>query len=162
MDFERNLESPWMDTMVFGSNPDISIKVEDGGWDLLSEPKNEYFSADSVKVETDSYHETTLHPSKQVAETANLLEFSSNPEEEGMMKDFSSNPETSMSKNPSENGELMNWIKFARNSWLKNCQFLQDCTIRFLCILSLDRYGLMDLTYILAYLGLSFYLFWNV
>lgn len=36
--------------------------------------------------------------------------------------------------------ELMAWVKLARHSWLRNCEFLQDCAIRFLCVLSLDRY----------------------
>ncbi|CBI40030.3 unnamed protein product, partial [Vitis vinifera] len=36
---------------------------------------------------------------------------------------------------------LMNLIKVARHSWLKNSEFLQDCAIRFLCVLSLDRFG---------------------
>lgn len=40
-----------------------------------------------------------------------------------------------------ENSELMNLVKLARHSSIKNSEFLQDCTIRFLCILSLDRYG---------------------
>lgn len=38
------------------------------------------------------------------------------------------------------NNELANLIKRARNSSLKNSELLQDCGIRFLCVLSLDRY----------------------
>lgn len=37
--------------------------------------------------------------------------------------------------------KLMKLIKLARYSWMKNWEFLQDCAIRFLCILSLDRFG---------------------
>ncbi|CAN4128279.1 unnamed protein product [Withania somnifera] len=53
---------------------------------------------------------------------------------------------TSMEKmgireNLPENCELMNLVKLARHSGLKNCEFLQDCAIRFLCVLALDRFG---------------------
>jgi TATA-binding protein-associated factor len=44
-------------------------------------------------------------------------------------------------KNLPENSELMNFLKLARQSWLKNSEFLQDCATRFLCVLSLDRFG---------------------
>ncbi|KAK1287547.1 Chromatin structure-remodeling complex protein SYD [Acorus calamus] len=40
-----------------------------------------------------------------------------------------------------ESSKLMRLIKFMRHSWIKNWEFLQDCAIRFLCILSLDRFG---------------------
>lgn len=40
-----------------------------------------------------------------------------------------------------ENSELINLVRVTRHSWLKNCDVLQDCTIRFLCVLSLDRFG---------------------
>lgn len=42
-------------------------------------------------------------------------------------------------RNLPENCELMSLVKLARHSWVKNSEFLQDCAIRFLCILSLDR-----------------------
>ncbi|XP_073120900.1 TATA-binding protein-associated factor BTAF1 [Henckelia pumila] len=40
-----------------------------------------------------------------------------------------------------QNSELMNLVMEGRTSWLRNCEFLQDCAIRFLCVLSLDRFG---------------------
>ncbi|KNA20109.1 hypothetical protein SOVF_055380 [Spinacia oleracea] len=46
-----------------------------------------------------------------------------------------------MMDNLSGNLELINLVGSARNSWLKNCEFLQDCAICFLCVLSLDRFG---------------------
>lgn len=39
-----------------------------------------------------------------------------------------------------QNSKLMKLIKLGRLSWIKNWEFLQDCAIRFLCVLSLDRY----------------------
>lgn len=40
-----------------------------------------------------------------------------------------------------QNSELVSLIKRARNSSVKNSELLQDCGIRFLCVLSLDRYN---------------------
>ncbi|XP_051151489.1 TATA-binding protein-associated factor BTAF1 isoform X2 [Andrographis paniculata] len=40
-----------------------------------------------------------------------------------------------------KNSELVSLVEGARNSWCRNCEFLQDCAIRFLCVLSLDRFG---------------------
>ncbi|KAG6504315.1 hypothetical protein ZIOFF_036646 [Zingiber officinale] len=40
-----------------------------------------------------------------------------------------------------ETSEVAKLIKLARHSWAKNWEFLQDCAIRFLCVLSLDRFG---------------------
>ncbi|XP_078169062.1 ROOT GROWTH DEFECTIVE 3 isoform X2 [Carex rostrata] len=43
--------------------------------------------------------------------------------------------------NISENSKLMKLVKLYQYSCLKNWEFLQDCAIRFLCVLSLDRFG---------------------
>ncbi|XP_076915615.1 TATA-binding protein-associated factor BTAF1-like [Bidens hawaiensis] len=40
-----------------------------------------------------------------------------------------------------QNSALGNLIKRARSSLVKNSELLQDCGIRFLCVLSLDRFG---------------------
>ncbi|KAH9607137.1 hypothetical protein KSS87_005065, partial [Heliosperma pusillum] len=41
----------------------------------------------------------------------------------------------------SGNPEVVSLVESARNSWVRNCEFLQDCAICFLCVLSLDRFG---------------------
>jgi TATA-binding protein-associated factor len=43
----------------------------------------------------------------------------------------------------SNNSKLMKLVKLYQYSCLKNWEFLQDCAIRFLCVLSLDRYALL-------------------
>lgn len=43
-----------------------------------------------------------------------------------------------------ENSKFMKLMKLAKYSYMKNWEFLQDCAIRFLCVLSLDRYAYMD------------------
>ncbi|GMH10882.1 hypothetical protein Nepgr_012723 [Nepenthes gracilis] len=49
--------------------------------------------------------------------------------------------EVDMMKKLSGNSELMHLVRLSRHSWLRNCELLQDCCIRFLCVLSLDRFG---------------------
>lgn len=126
---------PLMDTMVSPVNCDgcnISIKVDDSGCNLPAGSVNGQLDLSSVKVEPESNLDGLSHPSK---EAIDILEPRGQSGEKG---DFL-NSETL--KNLPENSELMNWLKLARHSWQKNCEFLQDCAIRFLCILSLDRYG---------------------
>jgi TATA-binding protein-associated factor len=43
-----------------------------------------------------------------------------------------------------ENSKFMKLMKLTKYSYMKNWEFLQDCTIRFLCVLSLDRYASLD------------------
>ncbi|KAJ3671154.1 hypothetical protein LUZ60_008580 [Juncus effusus] len=40
-----------------------------------------------------------------------------------------------------ENSKAMKLVKIYQYSCLKNWEFLQDCAVRFLCVLSLDRFG---------------------
>lgn len=66
--------------------------------------------------------------------------------------------DTTLLTNFSENRELRNLVKLTRHSWLKNFEFLQDCAIRLLCILLLDRYdfiAFLDCNF----LGLSYHFF---
>lgn len=51
----------------------------------------------------------------------------------------------------SQNGDVARWITVARHSWLQNCEFLQDCAIRLLCVLSLDRYNCCALPFHYGY-----------
>ncbi|XP_062108319.1 TATA-binding protein-associated factor BTAF1-like isoform X2 [Humulus lupulus] len=136
-----DVSSPWVDTMTIANidcNSDINIKVEDGSMcDLLAEPITELSNLSSVKVESDSHLDTTLYSTKEDTTLYSNKEVT----ETAIFEDSSSIKETDVMKNISENSELMNWIKLARHSWLKNCQFLQECAIRFLCVLSLDRFG---------------------
>jgi TATA-binding protein-associated factor len=43
-----------------------------------------------------------------------------------------------------ENLKYVKLMKLAKHSCMKNWEFLQDCAIRFLCVLSLDRYAYLD------------------
>ncbi|GAB4851956.1 btaf1 RNA polymerase II, B-TFIID transcription factor-associated, 170kDa [Ancistrocladus abbreviatus] len=49
--------------------------------------------------------------------------------------------EMDVAKRLTGNSELMQLVTLTQHSWLRNCEILQDCAIRFLCVLSLDRFG---------------------
>ncbi|KAJ8627928.1 hypothetical protein MRB53_021235 [Persea americana] len=55
--------------------------------------------------------------------------------------DWSSVAEMQLPSNLPEGCRLMKLLKLARHSWIKNWEFLQDCAIRLLSVLSLDRFG---------------------
>ncbi|XP_075109264.1 TATA-binding protein-associated factor BTAF1 isoform X1 [Nicotiana tabacum] len=121
-----------MDTMVCtsrdGDPGGVNVKVEDAGLSLAIEQANGEFSIGSVKLETQSHL------------SGGSLGNDISTEKEGGV-DKASLEKMDILENLPENCELMNLVKLARHSWLKNCEFLQDCAIRFLCVLSLDRFG---------------------
>ncbi|CAN4076462.1 unnamed protein product [Withania somnifera] len=121
-----------MNTMVCtsrdGDPGGVSIKVEDAGLSMTVEKANGEFSIGSVKLETQS------HASGRSVGDDMLDEMGGGMDKTSMEK-------MGILENLPENCELMNLVKLARHSWLKNCEFLQDCAIRFLCVLSLDRFG---------------------
>lgn len=138
-----------MDTMVCtsrdGDPGGVNVKVEDAGLSLAIEQANGEFSIGSVKLETQSH-----------LSGGGSLGNDMSAEKEGGV-DKASLEKMDILENLPENCELMNLVKLARHSWLKNCEFLQDCAIRFLCVLSLDRYGLSSLDLV----SLSLVLFSN-
>ncbi|KAM2056088.1 hypothetical protein TB2_028253 [Malus domestica] len=121
----EDVTSPFMDTMVPTSKSgdfDVSIQVEDSSCKSPSGQVKGQLHVSSVKVE----------PCEQPAQTTELKAQSDNK---------GSFQKMDVLKRLSENSDMMNLVKLARHSWLKNCEFLQDCAIRFLCVLSLDRFG---------------------
>ncbi|XP_008796296.2 TATA-binding protein-associated factor BTAF1 [Phoenix dactylifera] len=60
---------------------------------------------------------------------------------QSFLEDNSSTWNVNVIGNHPESSKLVKLIKLARYSWVKNWEFLQDCAIRFLCVLSLDRFG---------------------
>lgn len=129
----EDVSCPWMETVVSASNNcnlGVSLEAEVDGLNLPSEHGN--FNASSVKVEPESYIDAVWCSSKEAADTTDSMDCKNNK---------ISLEKHDIQKNPAQNYELMNFVKLARHSWLKNSEFLQDCAIRFLCVLSLDRYG---------------------
>nr|POE83469.1 tata-binding protein-associated factor btaf1 [Quercus suber] len=110
-------------------NFDVCMKV-DHGWNLPSGLDNGQLNVTSVKVDLESFFDGVCYLCKDAANTAEM---------KGYAEDKVSIGKADMLKNIPENCELMNLVKLARHSWLKNCEFLQECEIRLLCVLSLDR-----------------------
>ncbi|KAG8375288.1 hypothetical protein BUALT_Bualt10G0084800 [Buddleja alternifolia] len=108
---------------------DVSVKVEDDGVHVPPVQATGEIDVSFMKVEPQSGIYSASLSNNKATET----------------KDYSENKESvekmNRLKNLPENSELMNFIKEARTSWLRNSEFLQDCAIRFLCVLSLDRFG---------------------
>ncbi|KAL7165745.1 hypothetical protein ACSBR2_036590 [Camellia fascicularis] len=105
---------------------DACVKVEDSERNLSAAPTNGELNFSSVKIEPQSC--TDGHEDPDMAEA------------KGSCEDNCSMGKMNTLKSLPENRVLMNLVKVTRHSWLKNCGFLQDSAIRFLCVLSLDRY----------------------
>ncbi|RVW77249.1 TATA-binding protein-associated factor BTAF1 [Vitis vinifera] len=132
----EDLSSPLMDTVGSAGNHanlDIRIRVEDSGCNLPAWQANGELDVSSVKVKPESYIDGACFPCKEDVDMGGGLK--------GDHEDKNCIGKMDVLKNLPENCELMNLIKVARHSWLKNSEFLQDCAIRFLCVLSLDRFG---------------------
>ena len=114
-------------------NFDVCMKI-DHGWNLPLGLDNGQLNVTPVKVEPESFLDGACDSCKDAADTAEM---------KGYVEDKVSIGKADLLKNIPENCELMNFVKLARHSWLKNCEFLQECAIRLLCVLSLDRYGLI-------------------
>ena len=102
-------------------NFDVCMKV-DYGWNLPSGLDNGQLNVTSVKVDLESFLDGVCYFCKDAAEM------------KGYAEDKVSIGKADMLKNIPENCELMNFVKVARNSWLKNCEFLQECAIHLLCL----------------------------
>ncbi|XP_019412830.1 PREDICTED: TATA-binding protein-associated factor BTAF1 isoform X2 [Lupinus angustifolius] len=144
-EFESSLKRPKledvssstsMDSVMTCSNEcdiDLSISSEAYGCNLPLDYGNGQFNGNSVDVDLESFSDGLHDAFKEPANFAEQKGYS----------DDNKIPSGNLHvlKNLPQNCELMNLVKVARSSWLQNCGFLQDCVIRFLCVLSLDRFG---------------------
>ncbi|RZC50868.1 hypothetical protein C5167_019290 [Papaver somniferum] len=99
------------------------IKTENDGWSSVL-AFNGGISTETVKVE---HVDSQFHCME-----ASGMEQSSHD-------DKSLVPDVDILSNLSEKCKLVKLVKLTRYSWIKNWEVLQDCAIRFLCVLSLDR-----------------------
>lgn len=126
-----SLSTGTMSSTACGGNFDITVKVEDGGWNIPAGQVNGQVDVNAVKMEEcDNYTDGISCSSKGAAVVM---------EPKGHCEDKGSIVKSDILNNLAENSDLTNFVKLARHSWMKNSEFLQDCAIRFLCILSLDR-----------------------
>ncbi|KAI3468468.1 hypothetical protein Pfo_025131 [Paulownia fortunei] len=106
---------------------DVCMKVDGEG--RIPTMHNGEIDVSFVKVESQSGIDSASHSISDATVTKEYSEGKESLEKMNILK------------NLPQNSELMNFVKDARTSWLRNCEFLQDCAIRFLCVLSLDRFG---------------------
>ncbi|KAF8091152.1 hypothetical protein N665_0452s0021 [Sinapis alba] len=117
---------------VMGSDYDNNVKDEAVEFLLPPVKVNGQVNFSSTKAEPES----SIDGSSCQSDTNHVTEVSNHVED----KSFVEEP-LLPNKNQEENIEVLDLVKQARHSWIKNFEFLQDCTIRFLCVLSLDRFG---------------------
>ncbi|KAK3004171.1 hypothetical protein RJ639_019909 [Escallonia herrerae] len=110
---------------------DTSIKVEDS-------PRNIPVSQANGKVD---FCSVTLEPQSYLGSVSDTCHEAFTVVEARSFEDKDSFEKLDILKSLPEDSELLNLVKLARDFRLKNSEFLQDCAIRFLCILSLDRFG---------------------
>lgn len=122
-------ETTFMDYDKELVNGDCS-KTEAGLSTMSSVSSGELNSA-HVKVEQESYVDSSVEPCKRDTTCVPLHE----------NLNSISNPSSLVAP---ESSKFLKLMKLAKYSYMKNWEFLQDCAIRFLCVLSLDRYVFLD------------------
>lgn len=145
-EFDSNLKRPkledvssstFMDSVMTCNNEGdikISITSETHGCNLTLDYGNGQFNGNSNDMDLESQPDGSHDACKESASIAEQkVHFDDNKMPPGNLIAL---------RNLPQNCELMNSVKVARSSWLQNCEFLQDCVIRFLCVLSLDRYDI--------------------
>lgn len=118
-----------------GGDTENIISSETHGCTIPLDYGNGKFDGSSVDMNMETHYDDLHDTRKEPANIADQKGYSDD------QKILSENP--NMLRNLPQNCELMNSVKVARNSWLRNCDFLHDCVIRFLCVLSLDRYDIL-------------------
>ncbi|KAJ4851194.1 btaf1 RNA polymerase II, B-TFIID transcription factor-associated [Turnera subulata] len=150
------LMSTVVSTGNFGNHLDMNVKVEESDLMLHAGKFNGQVDVSSVKVEPESYPHIPCYSSEGAAdmmEPKGYFDIMGSSERLDTSEDKSYAVKSHVNEDKGsfvkpdkvnsipENSELMNLVKLARYSQIKNGEFLQDCAIRFLCILTLDRFG---------------------
>lgn len=126
-----------MDAVIPSGEDDnlhVHIKVEDTGWIFPAGQANGEVSVSSIKgeVEPESHLNSAWNLNYNGVESKVYSVEKGSAEKMDILKILPENP------------ELRSLVKLARHSWHTNSEFLQDCAIRFLCVLSLDRYDFVQ------------------
>lgn len=128
---QRTSDGSILPTLDMETNHNADMKMEGVPCNLLSTFSNGGLGIDHIKTEPNLLTEG-ISPWCN-AEDVSPLESSA---EHGILL-----PNVNFPIDLPQSAKLMKLITLARHSWIKNWDFLQDCAIRFLCILSLDRFG---------------------
>lgn len=116
---------------AIGTTHDADLKVDVGPCNADYTFVNSSLAVAHAKVEPELCMEGSYNQCK-VEEAASL---------ESSVEDRSPFSQTSFLADLPSNARLTKLLKITRQSWTKNWEFLQDCAIRFVCVLSLDRFG---------------------
>lgn len=130
----EDIASSYIDTVVppcKSSSFDISIKVEDNN---LIFPVGQVNGELGIRCEEVKPEAALDHAYYSCEDVVTMAKSKSCSEDNGKADILNNLP---------ENSQLMDLVKLTRHSWFKNCEFLQDCAVRFLCVLSLDRYNFL-------------------
>lgn len=112
-------------------NDGAYVNTEVGLLDATSVCLNGRLDFAPVKIEPNLCSDG-LNPHVKAEDMSSLRSF---------FEDSSSISNVNVLANHPESSKFVKVVKLARHSWMKNWEILQDCAIRFLCVLSLDRFG---------------------
>lgn len=130
----EDVSCPNLNALGSLNNENISsacMKTEDGLCGSWTMQASCWPDLETAEVKPKEYLDNDVFHSEEVGDTV----------EKSICEIESSDLKSDILKSISENCKLMNLVKLTRHSWMKNWEFLQDCAIRFLCVLSLDRFG---------------------
>lgn len=108
------------------------VKLEEDLLDRAERPESSDLVIADIKTEPDSCMTDFPVPSEENSDTAGT--------EKILAEDNKLVQKVEFLDNLPQSCKLMKLIKLTRHSWIKNWEFLQDCAIRFICVLALDRY----------------------
>uniref|UniRef100_A0A1D1XEI5 TATA-binding protein-associated factor 172 n=1 Tax=Anthurium amnicola TaxID=1678845 RepID=A0A1D1XEI5_9ARAE len=120
-------------TVPLKKEMDSCLILEDWFLDTTERLDNSNFGIANVKSEPDSCRSSSSAQHEDAVDAAAT--------KGNLSENTSLGPKIDFLANLPQNCRLMKLIKLTRYSWIKNWEFLQDCAIRFLCVLSLDRFG---------------------
>ncbi|KAL8195695.1 hypothetical protein R6Q57_025448 [Mikania cordata] len=121
-----------MSELVSTSNFDASKLIVDTTSNLSVGQTNGEVVVNSIKVEPQSCMDSVGHQPTEAVDTSQTKNSFDSKDLVDKVDILDGLPQNSV---------LVNLIKRARISSVKNTELLQDCGIRFLCVLSLDRFG---------------------
>ncbi|MQL74198.1 hypothetical protein Taro_006573 [Colocasia esculenta] len=111
----------------------VLLKVDDGFLDTMERVDGSNVDIANVKQEPDSCMSSCSVKHEDAVEAAST--------KDNLSPHSNLSPSVDFLANLPQNSRLMKLVKLTRYSWIKNWEFLQDCAIRFLCVLALDRFG---------------------
>ncbi|XP_006646908.1 TATA-binding protein-associated factor BTAF1 isoform X1 [Oryza brachyantha] len=137
-----------LDSLKRAHGIDLDEDIDSGQLEpVLKRQKKEESNPEVMGIQLDKepingdYSKTEASPSTEPTISSGEANFAHAKVESAFQIDGSANPSKPSSTHLHENSKFIKLMKLANYSAIKNWEFLQDCAIRFLCVLSLDRFG---------------------